>query len=257
MEIQKELMMKPSQCKTPPLLPLPQREKKTCQRGRRRGSKGRVEDSSEDGSQIDERKDHPSKRKNSSTSQKDDKLNEKIEAMEKMMEEQKKMYEEQVEKMSKELKMREIEVKNKEEEEGSNKVHQIVPETTPPLIKGVVVVEINENNESKVSTIHNGMIENPDGTLSRTPQSETWVKNRDLQLKKTYETTPRMPEYLYSIPGHPTPTNLDLSWSFVGDWYDVPINPNHSGAEGEKTRVARIEPYIDINGIIKKAHGIT
>ena len=131
--------------------------------------------------------------------------------------------------------------------------HQTVPETTPPLIKGVVVVEINESNKSQVSTIHNGMIENPNGTLSRTPQYETWVKNKEHQLKKTYETTPRLPEYLNSIPGHPTPTNLDLNWTFVGDWYDVPINPDHSGTEGGQTRVARIEPYIDVNGTIRKA----
>ena len=210
-----------------------------------------MEDSSEEGSQIeDRRKDHPGRRKN--TSQKDDKMNEKIEAMEKEMAEQKKKYEEQVKKMSEELKIKEIEMKNKEEE-NRNKEHQNVTETTPPLIKGVVVVEVNETNEGQVSSTHNGMLVNPDGTLSRTPQSETWVKNKDHQLMKTYETTPRMPEHLNSIPGHPTPSNLDLGWTFVGNWYDVPINPDQDGTEGKQTRVGRIEPYIDLKGIIKKA----
>ena len=169
-----------------------------------------------------------------------------------MMAEQKRMHEEQVEKMNEELKRKEMEMKIKEEE-SRNKEHQEGTETTPPLIKGVVVVEINENNKGQVSTVHNGMIENPDGTLSRTPQYETWVKNKEHQLKRTYETIPRLPEYLNSIPGHPSPTNLDLKWTFMGDWYDVPINPEQSGTELEQTRVARIEPYIDVDGTIRKA----
>ena len=172
--------------------------------------------------------------------------------MEKMMAEQKRMHEEQVEKMNEELKRKEMEMKIKEEE-SRNKEHQDGTETTPPLIKGVVVVEINETNEGQVSTTHNGMLVNPDGTLSRTPQSETWAKNREHQLKKTYETIPKMPEYLNAIPGHPTPTNLDLGWTFVGNWYDVPINPDQNAVEGQQTRVGRIEPYIDLNGNIKKA----
>ena len=78
-----------------------------------------------------------------------------------------------------------------------------------------VVVEINQGNRELISIEHNGMIVNPDGTLSRTPQYETWTKNKEHQLKGTYETTPRLPEYLNSIPGHPLPTNLKQIWSFV------------------------------------------
>ena len=39
----------------------------------------------------------------------------------------------------------------------------------------------------------------------------------------------------------------------MGDWYDVPINPEQSATESEHTRVARIEPYIDEDGTIRKA----
>ena len=148
-----------------------------------------------------------------------------------MLAEQKKMYEEQVK-------------KNRSREQ------QLAPAATPPLIKGVVVVEINENNRGQVSTEHHGMIVNPNGTLSRTPQYETWVKNKVYQLKRTYETTPRLPEYLNSIPGHPSPTNLDLKWTYMGDWYDVPINPDHSGTEGGHTRVARISSVKSLHPVL-------
>ena len=116
-----------------------------------------------------------------------------------------------------------------------------------------VVVEINQGNRELISIEHNGMIVNPDGTLSRTPQYETWTKNKEHQLKETYETTPRLPEYLNSIPDHPLPTNLRQRWSHMGDWYDAPTNPEQEGTEFEESRVARIEPYIDVDGIIRKA----
>ena len=236
------------------LLPLPQREKKNVDnRKGRRGSKSRTEDSSEEGSQVeDRRKDYHGRRKNSGTSQKNDKITGKIEAMEREMEEQRIKYEEQVEKMKEELKSKDLEMKSKKEENG-NKELQKGTETSPPVMKGVVVVEVNETNEGQVSLTHNGMLVNKDGTLSRTPQSEAWAKNRDHQLVKRYETTPNMQEYLKSIPGHPSPTNLDLGWTHVGNWYDVPLDPNQDGAEGTKTRIGRIEPYIDLTGTIKEA----
>ena len=162
------------------------------------------------------------------------------------MAEQKRKHEEQMEEMKEELRRKELEMKNKEEEIKNT------TESSPPLVKGVVVVEINDENEGQVSITHNGMIMNKDGTLSRTPQSETWAKNRNHQLVRRYETTPKMPEYLNSIPGHPTPTNLNLEWSHVGDWYDVPLGIDKD-AEGTQTRIGRVEPYIDRDGTIKKA----
>ena len=95
-------------------------------------------------------------------------MNERIEAMEKEMAEQKRKYEEQVEEMKEELRRKELEVKNKEEE-NRNIGLKNVAETSPPLIKRVVVVDINDENEGQVSTTHNGMLVNADGTLSRTP----------------------------------------------------------------------------------------
>ena len=199
-------------------------------------------ESSEEGSQTeDRRKDYHGRRKNSDTNQKEERVNEKIEAMKKEMAEQKRKYDEKVEEMKEELKRKELEVKNKEEESRISGL-QKVTETSPPLIKGVVVVEIDDKNEGQVSTTHNGMIVNADGTLSRTPQSETWAKNRDHQLIKKYETTPKMPEYLKTIPGHPTPTNLNLDWSHVGNWYGVPLDPSLDAVEDKNTRIGRVEP---------------
>ena len=116
-----------------------------------------------------------------------------------------------------------------------------------------MVVEIDQGNMELVSIEHNGMIVNHDGTLTRTPQYETWTKNKEHQLKETYETTPTLPEYLNFIPDHPLPTNLKQRWSYMGDWHDAPTNPDQEGTEFEESRVARIEPYIDTNGVIRKA----
>ena len=104
--------------------------------------------------------------------------------MEKKLAEQKKLYEEQMEKMSRELDMKNREVeenRNRWDQQEEDRVQQPIPAATPPLIKGelpTVVVQINKDNKGLVSTEHNGMIVNPDGTLSRTPQYETWVKNK-------------------------------------------------------------------------------
>ena len=208
-------------------------------------------DSSDDGNQLGkEKKDHPRKRKNSGTHQADDTHNEKLEAMEKKFTEQQRWFEEQMEKKDRELEMmnREVEEnRNRWEQQEEARKQQPSTAATPPMKKGeipTVVVEINQGNRELVSIEHNGMIVNPDGTLSRTPQYETWTKNKKHQLKETYETTPRLPEYLNSIPDHPPPTNLRQRWSHMGDWYEAPTNPEQEGIEFEESRVARIEPYI-------------
>ena len=46
---------------------------------------------------------------------------------------------------------------------------------------------------------------------------------------------------------------MKLRWSYKGDWYDAPKNPEQEGSEFEESRVARIEPYIDVDGTIRKA----
>ena len=64
--------------------------------------------------------------------------------------------------------------------------------------------------------IHKGMLKNPDGTFSRTPQYDTWNTNNDIQLKDYHESTPKMPEELLLTPYHPKPTRLKLGWTFNG-----------------------------------------
>ena len=115
------------------------------------------------------------------------------------------------------------------------------------------VVQIDQWNREQVSLEHNGMIMREDGSLIRTPQYETFLKNMDTQLKKSYSTTPTMPEELGKIPDHPQPTDMDLGWSYRGEWQETPVDPNQEGKDQEECRVARVEPYIDTDGIIKKA----
>ena len=120
---------------------------------------------------------------------------------------------------------------------------------TPPI----KVVKITPENIRRISYEHNGMLLNEDGSLSRTPQYETFLKDKCVQLERTYSTTPVMPEELEKIPGHPRPTDKNLNWSHRGKWQVVPEDPNSEGSEQENDRVVRVEPYIDTEGKIKKA----
>merc|ERR1711895_89714 len=97
------------------------------------------------------------------------------------------------------------------------------------------------------------MLLTKDGSLLRTPQYETFQKDNFVQLKKVYGTTPIMPEEIERIPGHPKPTPLDLDWSHRGDWQEMPEDPSQEEPTKINYRVARVEPYIDIDGQIKKA----
>ena len=130
-----------------------------------------------------ERKDHIRRRKSSSSNQADD---EQIRRLEKLLENQEMEFEEQLKK-----KDEEIMKKRREMEE------------TAPTVPPTLVVDIDQRNMEQVSLEHNGMLLNQDGSLTRTPQYETYLKNRETQLKKTYETTPIMPEELNAIPNHP------------------------------------------------------
>ena len=135
----------------------------------------------------------------------------------------------------------EMKKKMKERKEGAM--------ATPPI----KVVKITPENIRRISYEHNGMLLNEDGSLSRTPQYETFLKDKFVQLERTYSTTPVMPEELEKIPGHPRPTDKNLNWSHRGKWQVVPEDPNSEGSEQENDRVARVEPYIDTEGRIKKA----
>ena len=72
-------------------------------------------------------------------------------------------------------------------------------------------------------------------------------------MKRSYETTPTMPEELGNIPDHPQPTSMNLGWSHRGEWQETPVDPSQEGSEQEECRVARVEPYIDTDGVIKRA----
>ena len=98
-----------------------------------------------------------------------------------------------------------------------------------------------------------GMLENPDGTLSRTPQYETWKKNILVQLKDQYDSVPKMPVDLLTTDNHPQPSKLNLNWSYDGEWVLVPKYQSDQGTFLREYRVARIERYIELDGSIKKA----
>ena len=52
-------------------------------------------------------------------------------------------------------------------------------------------IQILDINTVKGKDVKAQMIVNEDGTLSHTPMSETWAKNRNHQLVKKYDTTPK------------------------------------------------------------------
>ena len=182
---------------------------------------------------VRESKDCRGRRKSSSSNQPDD---ERVRRLEELMENQRLEFEEQLRKKNEEIRKKEREM-----------------EETTPTVPPTLVVDIDQRNMEQVSLEHNGMLINQDGSLTRTPQYETYLKNRETQLKNTYETTPIMPEELNAIPNHPQPTNQNQKWSYKGDWHELPVDPNQEGTDQEDCKVVRVEPYIDTDGVIRRA----
>ena len=180
-----------------------------------------------------ERKDHWWRKKSSSSNQVDE---DQLRRLEKQLEDQRLEHAEQLKKKDEEMEKRLKEM----------------GDTAPP-VPPTLVVDIDQWNMEQVSLEHNGMLVNADGSLTRTPQYETYLKNKETQLKRSYETTPTMPEELSSIPDHPQPTNMNLCWSYKGEWQEVPVDPRQEGTDLEECRVARVESYIDIDGVIRRA----
>ena len=114
------------------------------------------------------------------------------------------------------------------------------------------VVTITQENMDKVSILHKGLIQNPDGTLSRTPQYNTWTQNTNMQLKKLYETTPGMPAEIEDW-YHPEPSKLDLDWTHEGAWIMIPTGRDDRGPDYKNCRMGRMEKYIDTDGKIRRA----
>ena len=226
--------------------PEPKPKRKT---ERKKSSRERRESSSEDSSQSGSRKrDRQGKRKDSEASQSGDKemvdsLKEEI----RKMQELRKVQEREMKEMKEELERKNLEIRDRENMIASTR-------STPSKgKKSVVIINITDENRDKVSTLLGGMLGNDDGSYSRTPMSETWSRNKEIQLVSRHDTAPPRPSYLDNIPNHPNPSTLDCVWSFKGEWRDAPMEASGTGAQGTKTRVARIEPYVDYDGRIKKA----
>ena len=101
-----------------------------------------------------------------------------------------------------------------------------------------------------------------------TPQFSTWYKtekDRDdktpgLQLETKYQDWtgvhpigfPKDPKLDESW--HPKPSDLKLVHSHQGEWVKVPMERgDHSGPNYEKYNIARLERYVDEDGVVQKA----
>ena len=231
--------------KKPESRPKRKTEKKSSNRERR-------ESSSEDSSQSGSRKrDRQGRRKDSETSQNEDKemVDSLKEEIRKMQESKKKQEREmkEMKEVKEELERKYIEIRDRENMMSSTM-------STPSKgKKSVVIIDITDENRDRVSTLLGGLLSNDNGSYSSTPMSETWKNNKEIQLVARYDSAPPRPSFLDNIPEHPDPSTLDCVWSFKGEWRDAPRKANGTGARGTDTRVARIEPYVDYDGRIKKA----
>ena len=115
-----------------------------------------------------------------------------------------------------------------------------------------LIVTITEENKSRVSNMHRGLLINRDGTLTMTPQYCTWSTNSNIQLQKLFRVAPEFPAEVNSE-GHPKATRQNLVWTHEGEWILVPVDKMDKGPEYKDTLVARIEKYIDLDGNIKRA----
>ena len=146
-----------------------------------------------------------------------------------------------------ERKNEEIRKYKQETEDIIKKQHEI--EKKPP------VVEITDENRWRIVKELGGMIKNDDNTYSATPQSLTWARNQRTQLKDTYMVKPKKEAEIAELEWHPNPTNLKLKWTHEGYWTLIPIKQGKIGTviDTRYFRVARVELYIDTDGVIRKA----
>ena len=114
------------------------------------------------------------------------------------------------------------------------------------------IVTITQENVDRVSILHKGLLQNLDGTLSMTPQYDTWTENTNMQLQELYVTTPGMPAEINDW-YHPEPTLLNLKWSHEGEWVKIPTSRDDKGPDYKDCRMGRIEKYIDLEGKIRRA----
>ena len=109
-----------------------------------------------------------------------------VKTLEKRIEELEKRRELETENLRKELKQKELEVeecKKRETKDSMIQCEEISQGITTLPQKREETVAITEENKWRVNKDLGGMIWNDDETYSRTPQSNTWVINKKIQLK--------------------------------------------------------------------------
>ena len=115
-----------------------------------------------------------------------------------------------------------------------------------------LIVTITEENKSRISNTHRGLLLNKDGTLTMTPQYWTWSINPNTQLQKLFKVVPEFPAEVNSV-GHPKATRQNLVWTHEGEWILVPVDKMDKGPVYKDSLIARIERYIDLDGNIRRA----
>merc|ERR1711895_2494 len=146
-------------------------------------------DSSEDSHSVDRMEVHSSSRRSSVTSQRGSEVKVDIETLNKKMEDQQRQHEEEMKQLREEFKKKEAEA--------------------PPAKKGPCIEKITDENCDRLSPLYPSMLINEDGSLTRTPMSETWSRYTTYQLEKRHDSRPQKEESLESYPDHPEQTILD------------------------------------------------
>ena len=114
------------------------------------------------------------------------------------------------------------------------------------------IVPITQENRGEVSETYKGLIINPDGSFTMTPQHLTWLKNSEMQIAK-YHSSPREFPLGIKREGHAKASMLDLKFSYPGEWAKIPLDRMDKGPNYTKYDIVRIERYVDEEGNIRKA----
>ena len=116
------------------------------------------------------------------------------------------------------------------------------------------VERVTPQNRGRVSEELKGLIVNPNGTLTATPQWKTWTKNIEVQRVNYYNSIPTEFPMTIQREGHAKISNLDLHWTYQGEWAKIPRDRNYRGRRYDSNYdIVRIERYIDEDGNIRKA----
>ena len=114
------------------------------------------------------------------------------------------------------------------------------------------IVPVTKENRGMVSETHKGLIMNPNGTFTMTPQHNTWVQNPGIQIAKYHDTQVGFPPGINKR-NHAQPSMLKLGFTFEGEWARIPRNRMDRGPNYTDFDIVRIEKYIDEEGDIRRA----